>query len=418
MPVLIGFVVESGVRNVTWEALQHIESMTIDYDRDELVLKTIDGREILRRGGTRPSSRPEGPFDFKRVTFRPGDLVATMVTQWDAELAAEVFDHDDQHARRAGRPVVYLDQNKWIQISMALHRPERVHTPELGPTRRLIDLAHGNEVILPISSGHWIETGPIYGERRTRLAAEMVGLSRGWLMRDPLLVRASELSTLFGSQRQASIAPSADEVFTLDPRQLHAGLSTRYEERHPNLPAQVVELVHTLSGASAAFAVLLENERTHSPEGIAAATRWATLHQRFAEHLARESATRPHVRALTLHRFLADLGRDLPQAAHDAGLTPGDFAAWLRSQADADIAQLPYLGRERDVIHLRLLNAQDRWERNDLIDMLFLPCAGGYADYVVCENQTADYLRRVARGRPAAAAVCASINELVRALGA
>jgi hypothetical protein len=164
--------------------------------------------------------------------------------------------------------------------------------------------------------------------------------------------------------------------------------------------------------------VLLENERTRSPEGVKAANNWAALHQGFATHLAAEPATRPHLRTLTLHRFLADLGDGLFQAAHDAGLSPSEYQAWLRSRADADLAQPPYLGRKREVIHRRLLNAQDAWEHHDLVDMLFLPCAAGYADYVVCENKTGDYLKRVARDRSGGAIIYTSIRDLMAALEA
>jgi hypothetical protein len=99
-----------------WKGLEQIESMTVDYEQNELSIRTCKGRVVRQLGGARASSRPEGRFDFRRLTFRPTDLVTTIVTAWDEELEVEVFDDDDQLARRAGRPVIYLDQNKWIQI--------------------------------------------------------------------------------------------------------------------------------------------------------------------------------------------------------------------------------------------------------------------------------------------------------------
>jgi hypothetical protein len=218
---------------VTWKGLEQIDAMTVDYEQDELWIRTIDGRVVRQSGGARPSSRPGGPFDFKRVTFRPADLVTTMLTTWDENLEVEVFDDDDQLRRRAGRCVIYLDQNKWVQIARAIHRPDRVHGPELDPTHRLIELAHAKKVILPISAGHWIETGPIDGERRLHLAAQMVGLSRGWIMRNPLLVRASELCALFTSQPDATIASITEAVFTLDAHQHHAEPSPAYIPKDP-----------------------------------------------------------------------------------------------------------------------------------------------------------------------------------------
>lgn len=395
-----------------------MKSMTIDYEQGQLEIRTDDGRVFRQRGGAALSSRRTGPLDFKRVTFRPADLIMTMITTWDGELEAEVFANDDQLVRRSGRPVIYLDQNKWIQVSRAIHRPELVHEPELAPTLRLIGLARAKNVILPISSGHWIETASVYGERRSRLAAEMVGLSRGWIMRNPLLVRACEMRALFANPGDATIASIREPVFTLDPHELFSEPSPRYIPRGPGLSSEWVNLITALSGVQAVLAVLLENEPIQSREGLEAAAKWAAMHQNFATHLATEAAARPHLRTLTLYRFLADLGIGPMQAANEAGLSPSDYDRWLSSRADAEISQLPYLGRKREVIHLRLRNAQIAWDPNDLIDLLFLPCAAGYSDYVVCENQVGDYLRRVARNRSDGATVLTSIRDLVAALDA
>lgn len=71
----------------------------------------------------------------------------------------------------------------------------------------------------------------------------------------------------------------------------------------------------------------------------------------------------------------------------------------------------------RDVIHLRLRNDRDVWEPNDLIDMLFLPCAAAYADVVVSERKTGDYLARVHRSRADGARIVTSFPQLIDALG-
>lgn len=57
----------------------------------------------------------------------------------------------------------------------------------------------------------------------------------------------------------------------------------------------------------------------------------------------------------------------------------------------------PYLGRAREVLHDRLVNADDRWEGNDLSDLQFLSCAAGDCDVVVGERKHANLLHRAAR---------------------
>ncbi len=402
---------------VIWDRLEGIESLTVDYEHGHVEVNAVDGRIVREPGRSWASLSRRGPLDFKRVVFRPGELVLTMVTPWDEELEAEVYALDDQLMRRRGRPVIYLDQNKWVQVALAVHRPDRVHPPELSPTLRLIDLARARQVILPVSSGHWIETGPIYGPRRSHLAALMVGLSRGWIMRDPIRVASSEIEAMLARGVNEGILPAPAAVFTVDSRQLYAESTPGYVSNDANLPPQIVSLINALSGVQAVLAVLLENERTQDPDGVEAARKWAAVHQDLANRIASQPRVGPAaLRRLTLVAFVMDLGHGLEDAVRASGLGSADFQTWLDLHADSDIGRLPYIGRRREVTHLRLGNADDSWEPNDLIDMLFLPCAAGYADFVICENHTGAYLRRVARDLPEGATVCTSIRELLAAL--
>jgi len=46
----------------------------------------------------------------------------------------------------------------------------------------------------------------------------------------------------------------------------------------------------------------------------------------------------------------------------------------------------------REVLHERHLNKGTVWRRNDLTDMVYLSCAAGYADFVVCERHMGNVL--------------------------
>lgn len=392
------------------QPLDGLESLTIDYERDELRVVTNDGRVATEAGRAR---RPDGPLDFKRVMFRPADLVLEMVVPGGEELEAEVYADDDQLLRRAGRPVIYLDQNKWVQIACAIHKPDRVPPNELDPTRRLITLARAKEIILPISSGHWIETGPTYGRRREHLATLMVGLSRGWVMRDPLRVAVSELATLFANANREDTDES--DVFTLDARELFFESLSEYVPNEPHLPAGVLQILTALVGVQSILAVLLENASTSDPKGVEMARGYATLHQEYSNWLAKEQASRSRGRRLTLDAFVSDLGHTLRDAATVAGFDDARFETWVDERADAELSGLPYLGRRRELMHLRLMNPSDRWIGTDLVDVVYLPCAAQYSDYVVCEKKTGDYLQRVSRDRDGGATVVTSIGDLMEA---
>lgn len=296
--------------------LDGILSLTIDYERDELRVVTDDGRVGIQAGAM---SGPEGPIDFRTVIFRPAEMTLEMVVPWGNRLEIEVFAHDDQSLRKSGRPVVYLDQNKWVQIALATYRPEGVRPlSELAPTLRIIDLARSRRVLLPISSGH-VETGPLWGRQRAHVASLMVGLSRGWVMRDPLRVAASEITRLFGNE-PASGVEDAGAVFTLDAGALFAEPVPKYVPRDPALPPETVKLIDSLSSVQAVLAVLLENERTQDPVGVERARQWAAVHHAFAEQLARRRLSGQDRRRQTLNAFISDLGHGLTDIARAHGL--------------------------------------------------------------------------------------------------
>ena len=70
------------------------------------------------------------------------------------------------------------------------------------------------------------------------------------------------------------------------------------------------------------------------------------------------------------------------------------FRTWLAEDAETTLAAAQALGRIREVIHLRLCNADDKWEANDLNDLLYLATAGAYTDVLVGEKKTCSYLLR------------------------
>jgi hypothetical protein len=64
------------------------------------------------------------------------------------------------------------------------------------------------------------------------------------------------------------------------------------------------------------------------------------------------------------------------------------------------------------------LNADDRWERNDLNDLLYLCCAAAYADIVVGEKKTCNYLQRVQSNVTPGAQVFAGLADALPSIEA
>lgn len=94
-------------------------------------------------------------------------------------------------------PIVYLNQNRWINVTRAVLTPEQV-TPESEreSAKALADAAHRRELTLPLAAAHVVELSHAGSARRRReLGHVMADLSNGWFMRSPLAVRREEIMT-------------------------------------------------------------------------------------------------------------------------------------------------------------------------------------------------------------------------------
>jgi hypothetical protein len=166
-----------------------------------------------------------------------------------------------------------------------------------------------------------------------------------------------------------------------------------------SLGPELAGLVQRQVWASVLVSLLVDPE----PEGglgRESATRWAQSFAPLAEHMRSNSKAKAWSRDLTRVRFFSDLGNDLPAAANESGISPEQFGDWLNQDAETSISAAPGLGRLREVLHLRLSNADDKWESNDLNDWLHLSYAAGYCDLVLGEKKTINYLRRSASRVP------------------
>lgn len=86
----------------------------------------------------------------------------------------------NKYSRNVMQKIVYLDQNKWIDLSRAFYGRDD-GKPFINALECLRVLSQKSEIILPISIIHFMETSKIANRaRRERLARFMVDLSRGY----------------------------------------------------------------------------------------------------------------------------------------------------------------------------------------------------------------------------------------------
>jgi hypothetical protein len=161
---------------------------------------------------------------------------------------------------------------------------------------------------------------------------------------------------------------------------------------------------------------VLDDEAVDMREGHEAAERWAAGFPSLAQYMREHKTSAERARIAARARLIADLGDETAIAAQRAGLSPERYGLWLTDELPDRLREMPYVGRLNEVLYRRLRNADNKWERNDLIDMNFLCCAAGYADIVVGEKHTSEYLRRAESKSARGAVVCRTLPDAVGAL--
>ncbi len=277
---------------------------------------------------------------------------------------------------------------------------------ELLACQRFLQLARGGRMLCPLSAGHVAETGGLSGQWREHLTDLMVELSGGWIFRGALAVRHDELGESLARACCAAAQWQFPAVVTCDTRELFGAWPF---ERPPQSGNFVTEFGLLVGGAAAIFTVLTDGNPTSDAEARPVVDGWA---DGLTEKAARLRGVRSEEkRAVTLAWFVQDLTVDLSAAALQLGLSStAQMAPWLDGGVEGEIALMPYLGRLRDITDYRLRNAQDKWVRNDLVDLNNLALGSAYADVVIGERKTIDLLRRADRDRDQGARLYANFR--------
>lgn len=381
-------------------------SLEIDFEHHAARVEVSDGRRetfpmpeaVLAAG--KPFLRSK--FDFTSATL------SLTVSSGDV-LVVEIGVAGAADGPPQGRPVVYLDQLHWVSLAKQFHAPEKLNEATSEAAATLIELAETQRILLPLSAGHLTEMAQLEGRWRDHLGLTLMALSRGWQMRNPVAVRMEEF--LRGMRGES---PRAPDVFTLQPEVLFT--ASKPAEPATDLPPPFQDLLPRLTWASALYAAVLDDEPLDMREGHDAAERWATGFSGLAQYMREHRTSAKHARINTQARLIVDLGDETAIAAQRAGLSPDQYSRWLQDDLPERLREMPYVGRLHEVLYHRLRNADTKWEGNDLIDMNFLCSAAGYADIVIGEKQTSEYLRRAQSRSAPGAAVCRTLPEAIDAL--
>jgi hypothetical protein len=344
-----------------------------------------------------------------RLHFCPGWDGVLATTRAGEDVFLELPRHDGAN-QLSGRLVVYLDQNQWSTLAKAVASASSVPDPDRDAALRLVEWADERMIILPASSGHHYETTK-WGDtdRRYGLGLTVLKASRGWQMRDPVQVRRNEFHDLFRRLHFSGEGSRAAPVFTLEPGALYGEWRSTPYAAPSDFPAEAAFLTEALTSASVSISILLDSQRVEpGPDNG-----WAAANQRFSDWLDGESRDAQQKRKSIDVFVLSDLSGEIAAEAHAAGITPDQMSDWVRRRGAPGLAGLPSAGLFRELSHYRHLNKGTVWRRNDLTDMVYLSCAGAYADVVVCERHMATPLAQGIRRLGSGAKVFRRLQDAV-----
>jgi hypothetical protein len=388
--------------------LTSLHSYGLDFDRRMAIFELADGTQAEQ---PIPRSLIPENAGLRRVVSHPAENELLVTLPAGEEVALETLDPASS-PQKAVRPVVYLDQLHWVTLAQSRWAPEKVTDAERAAAAEVIAMARDRLITLPLSAANMTETTQMDGRHRSHLATTMLGLSHGWQMRSPIAVRGEEIQAVLAGED-----PVVHEAFSLEPGAVFAeGLAA--PEAPADFPPEWQNWFQTVTSVNAMVAMMIDDERIENPEGRAMAAAWSRSHQELAIRMREQRMSKEKARRAALGRLIEDMRQEILAAAAARRLDGERLGAWLEQGLDEDLAAMPYLGRQHEVIYERLRNADDRWDGNDLNDINYLCCAAGYSDFVVAERKLCGYLNRVEGHVAGGAFVCRKLADLLEPLTA
>ena len=377
----------------------------IDFERGNFRIVCQDGRVL------------DATLEPKRQ--RENSLVATSTFDWEKWWIFSTTTKNDLILTEGfnpgsapsfnGRPSVYLDQNWWRTVADAMHDPARVEDlDERRAAQDLIRLASDGGIVLPLSTGHLMETAGLNGDRRYEIGVAMAQLAGGWQIRNPLDLWQFECEVSIRKHLGLmEDAPILHPIVTEPGALFGKGNSLCITEQTPDWD----KFMAMLTMPSVILDLLIAPDRM--PKNPL--TKWVTHHVAITAQVHAEGLPKEQRRRLARRRywneniaFYTTAYRRLTHAT--------DFPMFSDRELSRLFAASPMVGLVSELFIRRFTDHMNRWRRNDLVDMFHLSSAAGYADYVCAESHTGAQLRDAQRALERPETVFTNLTDLVTAI--
>lgn len=315
---------------------------------------------------------------------------------------------------------VYLDQNKWIDLS-------RAHHGEKGGGRYeevLAKIAAGvndGRASFPVSAGHYFETWEHHkGPRRRGLGALMSDISRFRTIGDQRTITIAEIDAALVRQFGVPQQPRTAEVFgygaahafgvaeLADYRSIAAN-----DSRYTGLDPTIADLFEreTLSGPPADLPVA----------GIAqpdlnAARSYAEGENELASAFQAHNTPRDEQERTIAAQELSSLLELIVPALARAEIPVDDFLGLGAETLTELMLSMPWRGSVLTLRQRRHREAHQRWHANDLDDVSYLTLGLAYCDILVAEKQWASRMRAAGLDQRCTTLVLTDLRELAEHL--
>lgn len=324
---------------------------------------------------------------------------------------------------------VYLDQNKWIDLARAAKG-----TPQGAPFRDVLDVAtaaaEAGLASFPLDVSRYMETAKRGSyESRLELATVMLRLSRLDTIAPPSVILPAEIDAALRRRCGRPETPRPLRVFE---RGIDHALGGRLEESRIELPEGLTVPPGYLAQVNETLRLVLETVAlTGPPPGMTLPPGYAeviaamTQDREYAAHendLAALMAEHGHNKGDRLDRAvlgteLRDISRPVVEALVRADIDPQSFVDVLGREGLASfLDDLPSRAVTTSMRRRKHAETQQRWEQNDLNDVVSLPVAAAYCDVVVTERQWTSRMRQAKVDTRYGTVLLADLRELTDVL--
>lgn len=311
---------------------------------------------------------------------------------------------------------VYLDQNKWIDLSRAHHGD-----PLGAPFQAVLSAASlavsDGTASFPLSAGHYFETWKQRkGDPRRALAEVMSNLSQHRTIGDQRSITIAEIDEALRQEFGAPEVPRTVEPF---------GYGAAHAFGRPEL-ADYRQLAATdprFAGLDEAIADVFERETLSGPTedlpvaGIAqpnleAAIDYATSQNELAAGFAAHNTSRGEQERTIAALELSSLLHLIMPALVRAGITEDAFFALGPEGLTRLILLMPWRGAGLTLSQRRHRDTDQAWTPNDLNDIAYLTLGLTYCDILVTERQWVHRIRAAHLDERCDTVVIADVGEL------